>query len=1313
MAGDSNISISVSANTDATERQGVVTVQSEGLTLNINVKQAAANAIILSQKEVNVSDEGGTFVVNVKSNVNYTVDISNGSGWLENIGSKALTSKDYTFSVKKNDKYDDRTAVITFKDASSGISESVTVHQAQKGAIILSKDSVQVPSEGGSIEVELKASLEYNISIITGSEWVKRTDTKALNTYRHSFSVAANDTYDSREAKVVFSSKTTSVSDTLTIRQAHSNGLIVSERQKYLDALGCTFEVEIQSNVAYTIMMPSGVAWLKQVGTKGLDTYKHTFSVDENKTYDDRSASVVFRSKDGALTDTLFVTQRQLNALILSEKAYSLDNNAHDITVKVRANIAYSVEVETGVDWVAEINTKALTEYSHTFHVSSNPDQAYRSAVVRFKSENPSLADSLVIEQGLSDVTSLSTKGTANCYIVEKEGFYTFDATVIGNGNKGIMQGYHFHTTDASIDPKGVRLLWQDNDVVSNVSLQNGRVFFNASSQKGNAVIAVTDAQGKILWSWHVWATDRPEEIRLTEATHAYLDRNLGATTVQLGLETTKGLYYQFGRKDPFNVIEMKAESTNSPLTINMLIENPTTMYYPKDREWMEYDEALWGNPDGPASSATFKTIYDPCPQGYTIPSDAAWYEINEDFSGNHRYASLWDPSIVISSSKYGVTLSKTGKEVNYPATGSLLEDGFEKDPNNIVYSYYYRNNRGSSLRLLSDDLSDGSYCSPDFRSQRYRGNPIRCVKEESYISFPPTVETLDAQNVKVKDLVMAGKVSNNGNSFIKAAGFYWGLSQNELNNRIETPFSPNGFSWHLDNLPIHSTVYVRAFAENEAGRGYGELKVIRMNTATEYTMFELDSLAILMAKQYSSYGQGFNGEGTIRLYYGDYPGNTMSVNLSSWQNVLTSGYLTDATSKYTSFPMEYYYRIINKVNTTLDEIVTLADEADPNIGHYKGALLGYRAYAYTMLAQLYCKSWAASGNGSSSGLPLRTSVSEDVTTPSSLRDVYNQIYADLELAIGLMENSGISRTFTHEMDTRALYAIFAKAALNRQDYTKALDCAKRARTGLGLMSNNDYGSGFNYSYNIPEWIWGAHEHCAWQDHTLYFYAYFAYIGYNSSASAARTYPKCISKELFDKVPVSDVRRRLFLDPTGYSYNTSTGEAQNDLKNYALRYASSDGRQGLASNAKAYAYMQFKFSNLYQPGGGQQNFIRVAEMVLIEAEANYFLGNENETRNLLNYLNKDSGRDAAYNCTKTGADLLEELKFYRRLELWGEGYDWFDAKRWGDPISRKSFADGGNFIEALAGTWTAAEKNDFVWVYPDNYEEIIRTGNGY
>ena len=1305
LAGDSNIAISVSPNTDASERQGVVTVQSEGLTVNVNIKQAQANAIILSQKEVNISDEGGTFTINVRANVNYQVDISNGSGWLESIGSKALTSKDYTFNVKKNDSYDERVAVITFKDATSGVSESVSVHQAQKGAIILSKTNVQVPSEGGSVQVELKSSLDYRIDIISGSQWVKRTDTKALNSYSHSFSVTANDTYDSRTAIVVFSSTSTSVSDTLTINQAHLNGLIVTEREKYLDAAGGTFEVELQSNIDYNIVLPAGVAWLKRIDTKALETYKHTFSVERNHTYDDRSASVIFKSKDGLLADTLIVTQRQLNALILSEKAFSLDDESHDITVKVRSNIEYSIEISSGSDWVSEVNTKALKEYTHTFHVAANPSHAIRSATVYFKSDNPQLLDSMIIEQGLTGVENLSSTETANCYIVEKEGVYSFDATVIGNGNKGIMPGYGFHTSDAAISPSLVKLLWQDSEIISNLTLQNGRVFFNASAEKGNAVIAVTDAEGTIIWSWHIWATDRPAEIRLTEATHAYLDRNLGATTAELGLETTKGLYYQWGRKDPFHLAKCQTESISSQLTIEKLLENPTTMYFPTETEWLSHDEAFWGNPDESSSTATFKTIYDPCPKGYTIASDAAWYEFYPSNLGeSHRYYSRQDPSITITENVYGITTSKAGKEINYPVAGSYTYNDLTSN------SYYFRNNRGSALCIGQGDSNSDCYFSANYRSQKYRGNPIRCVKEESYIAFPPTVNTLDAVYIKVQDLELQGQVTNNGNSPVKAAGFYWGLSQNDLSNRIESPTRTGIFTYHLDNLPIHSVVYVRAFAENEAGRGYGELKVIRLYSASEYTKVQLDSLSILMSMQYSSYGQGFNGEGTIRLYYGDYPGNDMSINLPGWSDLSTSITQSKSDSKYASYPLFYYYRLINKVNTTLDKYVSLSDEYDTNINQYKAELLGFRAYSYAMLVQLYCKSWEASGNGSSAGLPLRLSTTDDVTRISTLNEVYNQIYTDLDLAISLMKTSSVARSHVHEIDINTLYAIYAKAALNRKDYTKALEYAKLARTNYGLMSNLDYNAGFNMSN--PEWIWGAHDRNNEQTYTLYFYSFFSYVGYNASSSAVRTTPKCISKELFDRIPSTDIRKKLFLNSTGYSYNTSTGSAGSQLYTYAVNYARSDGRKGLYSTASVFAYMQFKFANTYQPGGGQQNFIRAAEMVLIEAEANYFLGNEDETRNMLIYLNKQSGRDSEYQCTKTGTDLLNELKFYRRIELWGEGFDWFDIKRWGDPVSRKSFADNGNFIESWAGTWSASEKNDFVWVMPDNYEQYIRTGSG-
>ena len=89
-------------------------------------------------------------------------------------------------------------------------------------------------------------------------------------------------------------------------------------------------------------------------------------------------------------------------------------------------------------------------------------------------------------------------------------------------------------------------------------------------------------------------------------------------------------------------------------------------------------------------------------------------------------------------------------------------------------------------------------------------------------------------------------------------------------------------------------------------------------------------------------------------------------------------------------------------------------------------------------------------------------------------------------------------------------------------------------------------------------------------------------------------------------------------------------------------------------------------------------------MVLIEAEANYFLNNTTDAQKALEELNQT--RQPGYTCTKTGDDLFKEIVNYRELELWGEGFNWYDHKRWNMPITRKSFANGGNCHTATATT---------------------------
>ena len=261
----------------------------------------------------------------------------------------------------------------------------------------------------------------------------------------------------------------------------------------------------------------------------------------------------------------------------------------------------------------------------------------------------------------------LDTEGTSNSYIADRgAASYSFTATIMGNGADGIIDEGKFEDASgniltkaggANIHPLSAKLLWQDTDeLVEQVALVNGRVQVKMGRSRGNALIAVYDKanpnaeDAKVLWSWHLWCTPVPQIIEYTapRTGHEYtiMDRNVGATTSTLGLVTTQGLQYQFGRKDPFTTsLDYDEEvavflrnvrsdslphlfSYEEPLTIAQAIGKPDVFIHRMNLsggKWCETSEMkyLWGNPEGQAEyfpSLTVKTIYDPCPIGYKVP---------------------------------------------------------------------------------------------------------------------------------------------------------------------------------------------------------------------------------------------------------------------------------------------------------------------------------------------------------------------------------------------------------------------------------------------------------------------------------------------------------------------------------------------------------------------------------------------------------------------------------------------------------------------------------------------------------------------
>ena len=462
---------------------------------------------------------------------------------------------------------------------------------------------------------------------------------------------------------------------------------------------------------------------------------------------------------------------------------------------------------------------------------------------------------------------------------------------------------------------------------------------------------------------------------------------------------------------------------------------------------------------------------------------------------------------------------------------------------------------------------------------------------------------------------------------------------------------------------------------------------------STENAEMAINGICKAMTNQYLS-TQGLNGEGTILNWYGTFTGNdAQKSNQTGWAPLWNSTYHLNKSSIYLYYPWFYYYKLISNANAIICNI-DAASGTETDKEFLKAQALTFRAYSFFRLTQLYCHRWKDE-QGNCPGIVLRLDQSTGDFPLSTLAEAYTQIYKDLDEAISLYQASGRDRTSKefYKPGLDVAYGIYAKAALTREDWANAKKYAAMARAKYPLMSSADYHAGMSVPNN--EWIWGVYDA---SDQTLYYYSFYAYIASNSNAGACKNYPLAISKELIDQIPETDVRRDLYLVPSAEEYAecNAAGRSTKTLYKRAL----AEYGNWLNSASLIFAYMQFKFRNIDNPGVGPFPLIRAAEMYYTEAEADCHLNQEADAQQLL--FEVVSPRDAAYTkTTKTGADLLTEIKLYRRFDLWGEGNDWFDYKRWGEPIVRKKVADGGSFHTTFAVTIKPEDGNNWTWAIPE------------
>lgn len=493
----------------------------------------------------------------------------------------------------------------------------------------------------------------------------------------------------------------------------------------------------------------------------------------------------------------------------------------------------------------------------------------------------------------------------------------------------------------------------------------------------------------------------------------------------------------------------------------------------------------------------------------------------------------------------------------------------------------------------------------------------------------------------------------------------------------------------------------------------------------TDMAYAALNGIAKVMTTQHYAFSQGFAGENHVMNKMEDYPSDNYDYNYyaSGWSVIFNQQYHYRTNTIYDSYAWYYYYTIIGNANTIIAKIDS-AEGQDADKKFIKASALTFRAFAYEKLARYYCYSWAKDPQGASQGLILQLDESTDGKPYSTLAQTFTQIYKDCDDAIVLFNESGIDRAagdcWTPNLNVA--HAVKARAALSKGDYTTAITHAGEAKKGYPLMSNSDYVAGFMEP--TSEWIFGSF---GGSEENNWYWSYgtqYSCNGYNASASACGA--GSINRELVNRIPNEDARKVLFLTEDKFDMTSTAscpyfntygilGMSDDNLWLSVAKYVASVVPDAYEAG---YFYLggQLKFRVFDSPGISYLPFIRTAEMILIEAEANYKKGgSEAAAQAALNELNQP--RNANYNCTSTGAALWQEIKDYHGLELFGEGQRWSALKRWDEPVVRKTIPNGGSAHAAVAVTIPAASgyaaNNYWTWDVPLNETEYNDALNLY
>ena len=183
-------------------------------------QEGEKRTLILGFHDIELLAEGGSFYVNVTSNLNVTHALQDGS-WVHEVESKTFSTNTFYFPVDRNHGRTGRRDVVVFRDETRGISDSLRIVQHYEPILHENQDKVTVPDRSVLLPLLTCGGTPDDFSVSIATPWMGLAEmVEDTNGCRILVKTAPNRSEESRKGEVRVYRKDFDEPDIVTVTQA-------------------------------------------------------------------------------------------------------------------------------------------------------------------------------------------------------------------------------------------------------------------------------------------------------------------------------------------------------------------------------------------------------------------------------------------------------------------------------------------------------------------------------------------------------------------------------------------------------------------------------------------------------------------------------------------------------------------------------------------------------------------------------------------------------------------------------------------------------------------------------------------------------------------------------------------------------------------------------------------------------------------------------------------------------------------------------------------------------------------------------------